>query len=704
MASLCRRLLPLVVMLALAAFSVHTSEAANLLQPPPLPRQAPPTQPPPQAQQPDDRPRLVRSQTDVFAVFGRTRRWVTSPQLFTDYRFREEWIEQITDDELSGIRRGPDLIAGPVLRAPDGELWIVYQGSRRRVAGPDAFGPLALAPEDAIPATEAALASYPTARAVGNVSRPWMGAVVGAVLLWAGWLLWRTSGPTHHQAATVHPTEGLPWLATRLIHSAWPLLSLVLATALLKLYFVTLYPWLPDGADAGSYVTVARYLAAGGSVMQDGPFGGLIGVTSPLYPMILAALSFAVRLTGGSVVGWKLVQAGVAVLLVPLMGDLGWRLFGPRAGRAVVIIAASSPLWLYSAELLQYELWLALFITAGLWALVRWLATPDGAMARPIGAGALARRDAGWLALAGVCLGLASLMQLKVVVLLGLGFLTVAITLWRRLNPAVRREPRVDGAGTGWASWATAAALLALFAVPGVLPLGAWGLRNVAVHGEPLLGSHAAGIIFWMGNHAGATGGIMQVPRPDAYYERARKYPEGSITREARAFSELAWEYIGQNPSRFALLGLSKLERFWWTITPDRLGAFAEDRTVAFLGGTVDQTAVRLFSKLAHLAAVCLVLVGALWGIQQLPADSGADVSVNAGTATGTAPAVAGVLAGRWLLLAAIAVFWLVHIPFISEPRYRLPIAPLLQVLEGTGAALVLAGVRHRLGGQSASK
>jgi hypothetical protein len=36
-------------------------------------------------------------------------------------------------------------------------------------------------------------------------------------------------------------------------------------------------------------------------------------------------------------------------------------------------------------------------------------------------------------------------------------------------------------------------------------------------------------------------------------------------------------------------------------------------------------------------------------------------------------------------LLATIAVFWLVHVPFIAEPRYRIPVMPLIHVLEGAG-------------------
>jgi hypothetical protein len=41
-------------------------------------------------------------------------------------------------------------------------------------------------------------------------------------------------------------------------------------------------------------------------------------------------------------------------------------------------------------------------------------------------------------------------------------------------------------------------------------------------------------------------------------------------------------------------------------------------------------------------------------------------------------------------VVASVAVFWLAHIPFISEPRYRIPVAPLLQVLEAAGCVLAV--------------
>src|SRR5207249_406707 len=112
-----------------------------------------------------------------------SRRWVSSPQVFADYRFREEWVEQVSEADLTAIPLGADLVAGPVLRAPDGTLWVIYAGARRRVAGPDAWAPLYLSSGDAAPATEAQVQSYPVGRPIGNPPRPWMAGAVAFVLV-----------------------------------------------------------------------------------------------------------------------------------------------------------------------------------------------------------------------------------------------------------------------------------------------------------------------------------------------------------------------------------------------------------------------------------------------------------------------------------------------------------------------------------------
>ena len=587
-----------------------------------------------------EHPRLLRSQTDVYVVQGRFRRWVVSPQVFADYRFREEWVETVTDDQLSSVPRGPDLLAGPVLRASDGTLWIVYQGARRRVIGPDAFAPLYLSPADAQPADDAKLRDYPEGRGVGNPPHPWL-VVAPLVLLAAfGCLWWSAGGARSGAAHTASWRSPIVWLLAGVV-------------LLLRLYYVVLFPWLPDGADGPSYVGVARSLMASGRILDDGPAAGLTHITSPLYPIILAATSWAVGLARGSVVGWKVLQVAVSLLLVPLVGDLAERLYGRRAGFVAALIALLSPLWLYSAELLQYELWLGLLLAGGVWAAVR--------------ARSSSYRAYWWIAASGLLLGLAALMQLKAAVVL---VAAVAYLVWPRR--------------CGTAGWNGRTMAILVFTLPAITPLGLWALRNEIVHGEPILGSTGGGALVWMGVHPGATGGYMQLPRPQAFYEHLARYPSGSSrSNEARAYTELAWEAITGHPAHFAVLALVKLERFWWTIAPERLGEHLERRTTAFLGYQVDGEAQLLFSKLLHLAGLGAVTVGLLWGGRIAP-DAGEDPSTPD---------------GRWLVIAVVGLFWASHVPFIAEPRYRIPIEPLLHVLQAAGLVLIRDALDRYRGG-----
>jgi hypothetical protein len=449
---------------------------------------------------------------------------------------------------------------------------------------------------------------------------------------------------------------------------------------MLKLFYILLYPWLPDGPDAGSYVTVANYLARGGSWLQDGPYNGLTGVTSPGYPMLLALFSGAVALTQGSVIGWKIVQVVMVSLQVPFVADLASRMFGNRAGLAAGIVVALSPVWFYSAEILQYEQWLGCFLLLGVWCLIR----ADGAPARC---------TPWWVAGAGCSYGVAALLQLKALTLVAPAVLYSAFVLSRHTTQGTPLSPP----GTTWLSvrqrpwrgWERGRRMpvvlggLSLFVMFAVLPTSVWGARNLAVHGEPLLGSTGAMNTLWMGNHEGATGGYMQLPRPNAFYERLGHYPERSITREARAFADLGWDYIRRNPSQFGVLALIKLERFWWTLTPDRFGEYLEARTMSLLGGLADATAITFFSKLAHVMGLALAGAGLLWSFGTRP-----EAERRGATPVGDGQTERrSISLERVFLLGTIVLFWLLHIPFIAEPRYRISIEPLLAVLQGAGLA-----------------
>lgn len=147
---------------------------------------------------------LLRAQNspDVYVLEGRYKRLITSLQVFEDYGYRWEDIETLSPEEMMVIPRSNDVRAGPVYRDPDGTVWIVYEGARRRVIGDDAYGALFLRPSDAQPIGAAKLAAIPEGWPVGNPLRPWLLPVVllpllGGALLW----LWDTGRRSRHTHA-----------------------------------------------------------------------------------------------------------------------------------------------------------------------------------------------------------------------------------------------------------------------------------------------------------------------------------------------------------------------------------------------------------------------------------------------------------------------------------------------------------------------
>ena len=581
------------------------------------------------------RPRLIRSMEAVYVIDRGKRRWIVSPQVFTDYRFREEWIEQIPDDDLNRIGLGPDLVAGPVLRGADGRMWIVYQGTRREVVGTDAYAPLYLQPNGVVQADESLLATYPVGRPAGNRETVW--PLVAAIALACGGVL-----------ASVRRTTSEPIAspARRLISRWGDILALTVLSAILKFWYVALWPWIPDGADAPAYVGAARFLVAGNSVFTEDKYGTLVTVTSSAYPIILALTSPVTWITSGNVLGWKLLQVVAAASITLPVGAIAYQIGGTRPARVAATIAALSPAWFYSADLLQYELWLGLAIATATHVTVRRASLWQGvstSMPEIVG---------------GIAWAFAAFTQVKTVVLLG----PIAVWTWWWTGGRDRRV---------LAGLPSAAIVVALALAPIIF----WGVRNVVANGAFVIGSTGSGTLLWIGNQPSASGGYMSPSRPPQFYDTYQNLGGPEVTRSARAFAAIAWDEIATHPDRVAVIILQKLERFWWTITPDRLGEHLELRTVAFLGWKVSDDAIQFTSKLMTVTGLGLAITGIFSSI-------GRQDTVSNGA--------------RWLVVAVILAFWIAHIPFIAEPRYRLPILPLLQVLEGIGLVTVIKALHKQ--------
>ncbi len=114
----------------------------------------------------------------------------------------------------------------------------------------------------------------------------------------------------------------------------------------------------------------------------------------------------------------------------------------------------------------------------------------------------------------------------------------------------------------------------------------------------------------------------------------------------------------------------------WGVVEPDVMGEHVERRMVAFLGGWLDEEALKSVSALLQMISLLTLTVGAFaacWpvGIAQQQSSSGT------------------IRAGRWLVLLTIVVLWLSHAPFLGEARYRIPIMPMVHILQGVGLALL---------------
>jgi 4-amino-4-deoxy-L-arabinose transferase-like glycosyltransferase len=194
------------------------------------------------------------------------------------------------------------------------------------------------------------------------------------------------------------------------------LLRLTLAAVAVRAAFVLLEPAVPPVADERTWTDGARAVAGARTGLD--PFRThLLIFHPPLYSYFLAV---PFRLTG-SFEPVKWLQVVVTSLLVPAVGRLGTRMFGPSAGLAAAALAAFYPeLWWFSAHY-----WVEnVFVVLLLWAFERLVAAD-------------ARGSVGPAVTGGILWGLAVLARET-----GLYFLPVATAwlAWRARHPGGGRR------------------------------------------------------------------------------------------------------------------------------------------------------------------------------------------------------------------------------------------------------------------------
>ncbi len=364
--------------------------------------------------------------------------------------------------------------------------------------------------------------------------------------------------------------------------------------------------------DTAHYLGMARHIAEGAGWHVQ-PWAQ--AERPPLYPAFLA---LHLLLGGGA--SWALLtQAVIGAAACAVVGRIGARLWGARAGALAGLGAAVyPPLVFVSTRLLSEALYVPL-VVAQLLAAVE---AGRAAFARET------RRATGWTALAGAIGGLGALTHAGHL-LFPLALAAAFAFLWRRARQMETPDGRAILAG----------GVLVLLAAH-VLVVAPWTVRNRVVLGAWVPVTTKLGTDLYEASFPGATGGPVawrEHPAAREILDRVRGVSEVEADRLLRAE---AWRSIRGAPLRFARLAAVKLYRVW-TPVPNH-EAFRDPLVLA-----------------VSLLACGSVLLLAFLGLLRLRRGS--------------------VLAV--LLLALPLYVTLLHVVFIGSIRYRLPVEPVLVLL-----------------------
>ncbi len=252
----------------------------------------------------------------------------------------------------------------------------------------------------------------------------------------------------------------------------------VLAAAIRIVYVLALRDHPRFGApvmDAGYHLAWAKALAQG-EEFRAGPL-----FRAPLYPMALAAM---LKVTAGSLLGVRILQALLGALTAALTYRLGARVAGEGPGRvAGILVAVSWALVAFDAELLIPVLLLPLLLLALDLAVAWW-----GRLGVKPGEGAASSLAPGWRAplLVGLAFGLAAIARPNVLLFMPVLFGAVLLRE-RQLMPGV---------------WLTLGTLLPILPVT---------VHNT-MEGDFSLVATQGGVNFWIGNNPASDGAAAIVP------------------------------------------------------------------------------------------------------------------------------------------------------------------------------------------------
>jgi 4-amino-4-deoxy-L-arabinose transferase-like glycosyltransferase len=284
-------------------------------------------------------------------------------------------------------------------------------------------------------------------------------------------------------------------------------LAILAAALIARIAFVALMPREILWSDGREYDAVARQLVDHGTY-------GMQGLRPPGYPTLMAAVYW---MFGKNLLALRLVEAVLGTLSVGLIGLIGLRVFGRRAGLIAAALAALHPVLAFLPATEFPENFAVLLIVLAL------------------GAAFAALARGGWWrwAACGALFGLATLTRANIVTLLP-GFALGAAAM-------LARERR----GWGLPLVVTCAAL--------ALTLAPWIVRNHQVHGRWAFVSTGGGRQFWCGNSEQTTGSTLVVPQPDSAMQVAIAHVPSEHAMDAYYYSK-GMEFIRAHPVRAAQL------------------------------------------------------------------------------------------------------------------------------------------------------
>jgi 4-amino-4-deoxy-L-arabinose transferase-like glycosyltransferase len=372
--------------------------------------------------------------------------------------------------------------------------------------------------------------------------------------------------------------------------------------------------------DPWSYDRLATALADGHGYVNEA--GQPTAYYPPGYPAVLGAVYW---LVGHRPAAGEVLNVLLGAVTAGLVYWIGSRAFGRTAGLLAAVAFAVFPSHILYASQLHSEV---VFTAAYLLALGLLLAAP-------------APQDKRWLRFwlaAGLAIGMAGLIRPA-----ALSLLVVV--------PIVMRP-----GGTPWKTVARGTGLAVLAAALVMTP---WVARNAVKVGVPAVSTNA-GIDFWIGNHDGASG-LFVMPTPDVFPIISDDLQEQERHDYHRGI-ELGWRFIREQPlDALALLPLKAYHLY----TDD---AHAVTTTETW-GHTVflSEGGRRVLRSLTD-SFYYFVLAGAVAGlILPLGATRG--------------PRPKGRPSGRWPLATALAGWTLVYLVYFGEPRFHLPVTPVMAVL-----------------------